>query len=118
MFTTPEQAAVASIIGLMVGLASYAVMQWRDARRAEAESYRQQVAEMANAWGGARERGLDSRPAQAESAPADNIADYWDREDLITLLFEERVVQAGVDRPWAPRLIAARTRRMTPEQVH
>lgn len=118
MFTTPEQAAAASVIGLMVGLASYAVMQWRDARKAEAESYRQQVAEMSKARAADKALEVESRPAHVESVPADNIADYWDREDLITLLFEERVIQAGVDRPWAPRLIAARTRRLAPEQVH
>ncbi len=101
----------------MVGLASYAVMQWRDARRAEAESY-QEVTEMSKARPAAITQELDSRPTPAESAPMDNIADYWDRDDLITLLFEAREIQAGVDRPWAPRLMVARTRRLAPEQVH
>lgn len=118
MFSTPDQAAAASILGLMVGLASYAVMQWRDARTTEAESYQEQVAEMSKARAAARTQKLDSRPSGAESVPTDNSADYWDRDDLITLLFEEREIQAGVDRPWAPRLIVARTTRMAAEQVH
>lgn len=118
MFATPDQAAVSSILGLMAGLASYAVLQWRDARKAEAESYQQQVAEMSKARVASRALELDSRRGHLESVPADNIADYWDREDLITVLFEERGIQVGVDRPWAPRLIAARTKRLAPEQVH
>lgn len=117
MFTTPDQTAAASILGLMVGLASYAVMQWRDARKAEAESY-QQVTEISKARPAASTQELDARPTYAEAVPMDNIADYWDREDLITLLFEERALQAGVDRPWSVRLSAPRIKRPMPEQVH
>ena len=117
MFLTIDQLAAASVVGLTVGLGCYAALRWRDAKREEAATYLRQVTEMAKAREIAKATVREVPPTHVESAP-ESVADYWDREDLITLLFEERVIRAGVDRPWAPRVNVARSKRAMSGPVH
>lgn len=117
MFLTVDQLAVASVVGLTVGFGCYAALRWRDAKREEAAMYHRQVTEMAKAREIAKAAVHEVPPTPVERAP-ESVADYWDREDLITLLFEERVIRAGVDRPWAPRQNAPPSKRAMSGPVH
>lgn len=117
MFLAIDQLAAASVVGLTVGFGCYAALRLRDAKREEAATYRRQVTEMSKAREIAKAAVPEVPATDVESVP-ESVADYWDREDLITLLFEERVIKPGVDRPWAPRLIAARSKRGMSGPVH
>lgn len=117
VFPAIDQLAAASVVGLTVGFGCYAALRWRDAKREEAAAYRRQVTEMSKAREIAKAAVPEVPATDVESVP-ESVADYWDREDLITLLFEERVIKPGVDRPWAPRLIAARSKREMSGPVH
>jgi hypothetical protein len=115
--TTTDQIA-ASIVGLTLGLICYAGMLWWDRKNEEEARQDREVFEELMRRKVVRAAEADFQTAYVEHYPVEGIADYWDRDDLITVFFEERVVQAGVDRPWAPRMTAARGKRAASIPVH
>jgi len=118
MFFPADQWIAASIVGLMFGLASYAGMHWRDRKALAAASEGHAAAELAQRHEAVRAAEAEFQETYAEHVPVAGIADYWDREDLITIFFEERVVEVGVDRPWALRPVPVTPRRTPALTVH
>jgi hypothetical protein len=106
------------IVGLTIGLVFYAGMQWRDKNVDEVASPDGSTAELAQPGEALRASEVEFQVAYAESSSVEGIADYWDREDLITLFFQERAVEAGVDRPWALRPVLVTPKRVPAFNVH
>lgn len=118
VFLTIDLLIPASIVGLTIALVFHAGMQWRDQNADEVASEDGATAELAQPGEALNVSEVEVEVAYAESSSVEGIADYWDREDLITLFFQERAVEAGVDRPWALRPVLATPKRAPALNVH
>jgi hypothetical protein len=118
VFHTLDEGSAASIVGLTIGLVFYAGMQWRDKNADEVASEDGATAELAQPGEVLRASEMEFQVAYADNASVEGIADYWDREDLISLFFEERAVEAGVDRPWALRPVLVTAKRAPALNMH